>query len=154
MTVGTDELPATIEGHRDRVFAQQLDWVEAGEELLLLAVRDYYRAYSQAQSWVENSMIELAELTAYEDRVVDEWRMQFALVRQSLGPTPSEQELKAAGMRLYGVAMNQSASMLRPGLTEPFFARGTHHSLADKGTVGWHPEFAQRLNALLVRKVS
>ncbi|MGY2066193.1 ABC-three component system protein [Blastococcus sp. SYSU DS0619] len=149
VTVGSDGLPDTTEGHRGRVFAQQLSWVEAGEELLLLAVRDYYRAYSQAQDWVENSMVELAELTAYEHRVVDEWKMQFALVRHSLGPTPSEQELKAAGMRLYAVAMNQPASMLRPGFTEPFFARGTHHSLADRGAVGWHPEFAQRLNALL-----
>jgi len=153
MTVGADGLPDSLEGHRDRIFAHQLDWVEAGDDLLLIAVRDYYRAYSQSQDWVENNMIELAELAAYEQRVIDEWKMQFALIRRSLGSSPTEEDLKDAGMRLYSVAMNQPASMLRPGLTDPFFARGTHHSLADAGTVGWHPDFAQRLEALLMTRL-
>jgi hypothetical protein len=153
VTVGIEGLPESVDGERDRTFAQQLDWIEAGEELLLIAVRDYYRAYSQAQAWVENNMVELSELGAYEQRVVDEWKMQFALMRQRLGPDPSEHELKSAGMQLYTVAMNQSPAMLRPGLTDPFYARGTHHLLADERRVGWHPDFERRLQALLSSRV-
>lgn len=154
VTAGVEGLPESVDGHRDRTFAQQLDWIEAGEELLLIAVRDYYRAYSQTQKWVEDNMVELSELTSYEQRVVDEWKMQFALMRQRLGSDPSEQDLKTAGMQLYSVAMNQSPAMLRPGLTDPFYARGTHHLLADVRRVGWHPEFERRLQALLRPRVA
>lgn len=154
VTVGEDGLPGTPDGDRHRVFAQQLDWIEAGENLLLLAVRDYYRAYAQQQVWVEQHMVGLDELTAYEDRVVREWTVQFELMRMRLGEGADPDALLRAGRDLYAVALNQSPGLLRPGLTDPFYARGTHHRLADEGTVGWHPEFQERLKALLDSRVA
>lgn len=149
ITVGHDMVPATVEGDRNRTFAKQLDWIDAGEQLLLLAVRDYYRAYAQMQDWVDNHLLDLAELAAYEQRLVDEWTMQYEFMRAELGASATDDQMRAAGMRLYRFVMNQSPALLRPGLTDPFYARGTHHRLADQRTVGWHPEFRDRLERLL-----
>jgi hypothetical protein len=154
ITVGLEGLPDSVDSHRSRIFARQLEWVEAGDALLLLAIRDYYRAYSQMQAWVEKNMIGFAELQGYEQRIVEEWTMQFELMRQALGTDASEKAMRDAGMRLYAVAMNQSPTHLRAGLTDPFYARGTHHRLADVGTVGWHPDFAQRLEDLIGGRVA
>ncbi|PWJ52660.1 hypothetical protein SAMN06264364_11831 [Quadrisphaera granulorum] len=154
ITVGRDAQERSLDDHRDRVFAHQLDWIGAGEDLLVAAIRDYYRAYAQAQAWVEGAMVELSELSEYEHRVVEEWEMQFGLMKASLGEDASEGDLRQAGMRLFGKAMNQSPALLRPGMTDAFFSRGTHHRLADERRMGWHPEFAQRLEALLQSRAS
>jgi len=149
ITVGHDMIPASTAGDRDRTFAKQLDWIGAGEQLLLLAVRDYYRAYAQMQDWVDNHLVDLAELTDYEQRLVHEWTMQYEFMRADLGESATDEQMRAAGMRLYRLVMDQSPALLRPGLTDPFYARGTHHRLADETTVGWHPDFRDRLELLL-----
>lgn len=153
VTVGYDGLPDTADGDRHRVFAHQLDWIEAGERLLFLAVQDYYRAYAQQQVWVEQRMVALDELRDYEARVVREWTVQFELMRMRLGDDATDAAMRDAGRRLYEVALNQPPSLLRAGLNDPFYARGTHHRLADDGRVGWHPQFAERVRALLSSRV-
>ncbi len=149
LTVGYDMVPPTVDAERGRTFARQLDWIGASEQLLVFAVRDYYRAYAQMQDWVENHMVELAELQDYERRLVEEWTLQFEFMRQRLGPSATEDDMREVGMRLYQLVMEQSPALLRPGLTDPFYARGTHHRLADDESVGWHPQFRDRLERLL-----
>jgi hypothetical protein len=154
MTVGYDGLPTSADDDRDRVFAHQLMWIEAGENLLFMAVQDYYRTYAQQQVWVEQHMVGLDELHDYEQRLVREWDVQYELMRLGLGDGASATAMRDAGLRLYALALNQPPGLLRPGLTDPFYARGTHHRLADEGHVGWHPEFRRRLEALLEGRVA
>ena len=41
---------------------------------------------------------------------------------------------------------------IRPGVTEPFITRGSLHIMADEVRLGWHPQFRERLAALLQAK--
>jgi hypothetical protein len=42
---------------------------------------------------------------------------------------------------------------LRERFDEPFVTRGTLHELADRLSVGWHPDFVARLEELLAPAV-
>lgn len=149
ITIDREEGPTSPDADRERTFSHQLAWIGASDQLLLLAVRDYYRAYAQMQDWVDNRLADMSELQDYERRLVHEWSLNFEFARSKLGPDATEAELEAAGMQLYELVMSSSPALLRTGFVDPFYARGTHHRLADETHVGWHPHFKLRLEQLL-----
>lgn len=148
-TVSYGNLPESITAYQDRLFIGQLELIGAGEQMLLLAVRDYYKAYTQMQIWLENKLTDVCELEEYEARLVHEWQMQFELKKMTLGENASEAEYRRVGLDLLSAVMNLSPSLLRADFRDPYFSRGTSHRLADAGMVGWHPEFRDRLSHLL-----
>jgi len=57
--------------------------------------------------------------------------------------------MRAAGLLLYEKALGSDPRLLRPGFADTFVGRGLHHDLADRGKVGWHLRFKERLGQLL-----
>jgi hypothetical protein len=131
----------------DACFLHQLRWVGAARQLDKAMV-DYYRAYTQTVLWLEDDLVGIEELERFEDNLKDEWGREFDWMLDGLGEDATEQERKKAGATLLRWALDQTKYRVRERYDEPFFARGKHHELADRGRVGWHPDFEERVQNL------
>jgi len=130
-------------------FVHQMRWVNYNQVNLRKAIVDYYRAVAQTVKWVEEDLIGLHELRSFEDNLRDEWSRVFADMVEDLGDDADEAQKIAMGKQLLRTLRESTAVNVRAQYNDPFFARGKRHELADRGRVGWHPDFEARLEALL-----
>ena len=146
LTFDLDE--ATQIAHASSSFVRQLEIIAAGKRRIAAAVRDYYRAFEQRSRWLRNDLVLIGDLSQYERRLIQEWELIFEGVKDDLGSAAAEAAKQKAAREVLKWA--ESASLpIRPNVTEPFVARGSLHMLADEVRLGWHPDFRERLAALL-----
>lgn len=154
---GAERLPTLVERNdfgsqqagelADACFVHQLRWVGAGRQLDKAMV-DYYRAYTQTVLWLEDDLVDIEELARFEENLADEWAREFDWMLDELGDGANPEQAKAAGRALLRKILDQTQYRVRERYDEPFFSRGKHHELADRGRVGWHPDFEERVRAL------
>jgi hypothetical protein len=149
-----------IDAHFNDRFVHQLKLVRYPAANLRRAVIDYYRAVTQETQWIDDSLLGLHELRRFEDNLRDEWQRAFTDMIDDLAdgaenynPVTVEEKVKvAAGKKLLRALMESTAVSIRKHYDDPFFARGKRHELADRdsaGGLGWHPDFADRLAAVI-----
>ncbi|WP_433177318.1 ABC-three component system protein [Actinoallomurus sp. CA-150999] len=143
-----------VAAHHDEKFVHQLRWVECGETNLRKAVVDYYRAYTQVHRWLTEDLIASPELDKFEDNLKDEWQRVFADMQEDLGEDADERVKVKAGRRLLRQLRDSTNVTVRSGYDDLFFARGRRHALADRGLIGWHPDFEHRLETLMLGAVT
>jgi hypothetical protein len=134
---------------RARPFVEQMHWVSYPLGNLRRAIVDYHRAVMQATAWLDQDLVELAELSRFRANLQDEWDRAFDDMLDDLGETTDEATKVALGKALLRRLIDSTAVNVRSRYNDPFFARGMRHDLADAGEIGWHPDFAQRLQKLL-----
>jgi len=140
---------AAIAAHGDSLFVRQLELAKANKRRIASAVRDYYRAFEQRSRWLRDDLLMVGDLSVYENRLVQEWELFFEARRDELGDGAAEAQKDAAARKVLEWA--EAASVpIRPAVTEPFICRGSLHMLADALRVGWHSEFRDRLEHLLI----
>lgn len=147
-----DEGQALLD-HGTRTFVKQMRWVGVGQVNLTKAVIDYYRAYTQTTAWIDRNIVGLAELDRFVENLKDEWSRAFEDMLDDLPATAAEDEKRAAGKKLFR-QLRDSTLTIRSRYTDPFFARGKRHELADRGDLGWHPDFETHLAQLLLGDTS
>ena len=136
--------------YRECPFVAQLGWINWPPVNLQKAVVDYFRAYTQTARWVTEDLIGLDELQRFEDELVDEWQREFEFMQIDLGDSASEEDKQRAGVELLRELLDATEVRVRARYEDAFFARGKRHELADSGRVGWHVDFEERLQALLL----
>jgi hypothetical protein len=138
-----------VTSHSNRTFVHQMRWVNLGPENLIRAIVDYHRAVTQATDWLDRDLVGVAELSRFELNLRDEWARVFEDMLEDL-PDDADEDTQAEQGRLLLRRLRDSTTVsVRSRYTDPFFARGKRHELADLGHIGWHPEFQARLEALL-----
>jgi hypothetical protein len=136
--------PTTAEDER-RMFVRQLRLIGLHHNGLLVAIQDYYRAYTQRSRWARNELLFVNELERYERRLIDEWKHAFTLMESTC---PEDDAGRcASGMSLYW-DLSQRHMPIRASCTDGFIARGSLHMLADELRIGWHVDFVDRLREL------
>jgi hypothetical protein len=139
---------ATKTAHEDSRFVWQLEIIKASKKRIGAAIRDYYRACEQRSRWLRVDLVVDMDLHKYEKRLLEEWELVFEKIKDDLGDSAAEEAKTKAARQI--LAWAESASIpIRPNVTEPFVSRGSIHMLADEAKLGWHPEFRDRLAALL-----
>ena len=63
--------------------------------------------------------------------------------------TIDEETRARLGKALLRRPRDSTVVCVRSRYTDPFFARGKRHELADMSEIGWHPDFQRRLEELL-----
>ncbi|MFJ1709577.1 ABC-three component system protein [Kitasatospora sp. NPDC088346] len=146
--VDRGDFPAEAEEElADACFVHQLQWVGAARQLNKAMV-DYYRAYQQTVEWLEDDLVGIDELAQFEGNLSDEWGREFDWMLDDLGEDATDAERERAGRELLRKTLDQTRYQIRERYDEAFFARGKHHELADRGRIGWHPDFEERVTAL------
>jgi hypothetical protein len=136
--------------HDNNVFVHQLRWVSWPPLNLQKSIVDYFRAYSQAQQWVDEELIGSDELDLFQAELCDEWQREFEFMLVELGGQATDDEKAEAGLKLARQLLASTEVKVRPRYDDAFFARGTRHDLAERARIGWHPEFEARVKTLLV----
>jgi hypothetical protein len=139
---------AQSEDFADRVFVHQLKIARIGGSRIDFAIRDYLRAFTQRSRWSRDGLLLVGELERYERRLVEEWSRSFERIRDELGDAAADEEQERAAQQLYSWVESADIS-IRSECNEPFVVRGSYQMLSDEQRVGWHPDFAARLVALL-----
>lgn len=142
--------PAEEATYLDRCFVQQLRWVGMPPRLIQKAIIDYYRAYAQTGLWLDDDLIGLDKLETFEARLRDEWEREYEWMVAELPSGSDEDAKRRAGLKLLRDTLDRTGIRVRERYDESFFCRGKHHELADRGHVGWHREFASRVEAMLL----
>ncbi|NNM86855.1 MAG: hypothetical protein HKL96_14010 [Phycisphaerales bacterium] len=138
-------------GYHSFTFVKQLRLADAGKRRVAIAIHNYYRAFEQRSRWLRDDLVGSFDVDKYEKRLVEEWEVVFAAMRDELGDGASEKVKQQAARSVLAWAECKSFP-IRPNVTEPFISRGSFHMLADKRRVGWHPEFNERLSEILTQK--
>ncbi len=150
LPVDRDILSADVdeETFQGSVFVHQVKLTGIGSQRVLVAIRDYYRAFEQRSRWVREDLLLVGELDRYEQLLREEWELEFYRVADELGQTAAEEAKKAAAQSLYSW-VEKSCFPIREKVQHPSLSRGSLHILADRLQVGWHPDFLSRLKHLL-----
>ena len=139
---------ATISQYSDYRFVRQLEIIKLGSRLVSFAIQDYYKAFTQRSRWLREDLVVDLDLRKYEARLVEEWSRVFERMREEIGDDVTD-EMKERAAKAVLEWADKTIIPIRPAVTEPFVSRGSFHMLADDLKVGWHPEFRERLAALL-----
>lgn len=132
----------------ERIFCEQLRLIAVRSNRIQLAIRDYYRAFTQRNNWIKDDLLYVDELEKYEDRLVDEWQHLFLRMQDEL-EDENENEKRKMGRGLLG-SIEDRDIRIRSQCSDAFIMRGSYHMLANRLRVGWHLDFVKRLEKLLV----
>ncbi len=143
------EVDATV--YENAPFVHQVLLTGVGNERILAAIRDYFRAFAQRSRWVREDLLLVGELDGYEQVLREQWEIQFNRVTDELDENALEPEKRSAARRVFAW-VEDSSYPIRPQVGHPSMTRGSLHILANALEVGWHPDFAQRLRYLLERE--
>ncbi|WP_144016093.1 ABC-three component system protein [Demequina sp. NBRC 110052] len=140
-----------IEGLRSRPFVAQLGWVKVHGHNLRKAIVNYHRAYAQTSKWVQDGDLVEEDLTKFERDLIDEWEIQFENMcdQLELDGELTERDKVQAGRELFNSLYDANVVRIRATFAENFLTNGSRHILADRGDIGWHPDFKAKLEALL-----
>jgi len=147
LTYRLDEATRAI--YQKYKFVRQVELVTDNNTRIKRAIADYLRAFRQRASWARKELLFVGELAAYEQRLYDEWELQFSYIEEELGSEAAEEAQRVAGAALLKWVENVDIPF-KSGMTSvPWVCRGSLHLLADSLAIGWHPAFKSRLAVLL-----
>ncbi len=92
--------PDQLQSDDDRRFVVELRRISESRNAIRIAQDNHYRAFEQRSKWVRETLLGIAEESAYEDRLIREWANKVALVLDGFEQL-SEPEKIALGRRLY-----------------------------------------------------
>jgi hypothetical protein len=132
-------------------FIKQLELIMLSETRIHKAMSDYYRAYYQRSSWLDEGLIFHDELSSYEKKLIDEWERYFEIMKEDLEDAYLTEPKKVrAGKDLFNLIDQQCNLFIRPRCTEPYVIRGSYHMLSNQLRVGWHLDFYEKLKHLIL----
>ena len=139
------ELPQSMAQSYDaRTFVRQLRLVDCPPNRMARAKRDYYRAFEQRSKWSREYLVDAAELTDYERRLIEQWEPRFERMIELVSASdPPADPVKAALDLIFWV----EADIQQPlrNVTERYLATGSCHMLADDRRMGWHADYRRLL---------
>ncbi|AZA88161.1 hypothetical protein EG349_15845 [Chryseobacterium shandongense] len=118
------------------LFIRQLDHINANDDEIQDAVKDYLRAKVNRQSWIENGLIDETTATDFQSKLTDFWKNK----QRSLAITHKTYEACDRGMLLY-IDCRSRQETIRDQHPPSATIAGTYHLLANSADLGWHPDW-------------
>lgn len=135
--------PDQLQSDDDRRFVVELRRITENRNAIRIAQDNHYRAFEQRSKWVRETLLGIAEESAYEDRLLREWANKVALALDGFEQL-SEPEKVALGRKLYDwiqeASVQSQSFFIRKRFLSGYMARGSLHMLVDKSRMVWHPD--------------
>lgn len=138
----------SLEDFEHYLFVNQLKLLMLTNRRILIAIQDYFRAFTQRSRWTRESLLYVGEVGTYERRLREEWNIHFARMCEEIGDEATENAKTTAAREIYKWAEGANFP-IRRDCTERFVTAGSFHMLSDELRVGWHPDFEARLVSIL-----
>jgi len=130
----------------DRMFVRQLRLIAMASPRLGQCIYDHNRAFQQRSYWQRENLLNVGELSRYDETLRDEWRRHFTPVDDDeaslLAP---ESEIRKAARQKFKALDEKPLPRIRDRVQETYIACGSLHILADRGLIGWHPNWVSHL---------
>ncbi|MDI1484652.1 ABC-three component system protein [Polyangium sp. y55x31] len=130
---------------KDPAYIRQLAILNATDEDLLAAVRNYHRASAERYGWRQAGLLGDAELDALDADLENQWSM---VRRKCLrgGGDPVEK-----GWQIHNESLQQCRGLIRSEQLPSHVNYGSLYILSDAMIVGWHPNFENELKKTKAR---
>ncbi|MBD3615372.1 MAG: hypothetical protein HUJ22_02280 [Gracilimonas sp.] len=140
--------------YQDYQFVEQLKSIDVGKERIRNCIFDYYRAYTQRNKWITEDLLIDNELESYEKRLINEWKRQRIIIKDSEGIDDSskEEELKKFGKKVLNWVEQKAELQIRSDVKDDgYVMRGSYQMLADEEDpkIYWHPNFMEKFKELI-----
>lgn len=123
-------------------YVQQMKLVRVSEPTLRRAMRDYFLANAQRSKWVRESLLLDGEAARYDNRLRDKWERFFGDKCDGNDNISEEEKIKL-GREIFQWAHSQEIQFRN--VVEAWITSGSFQALADKLSLGWHPEYQRYL---------
>lgn len=137
-------IPVTLEdtaATRGRTFVQQLELINADDDLQIEAIADYLRCNIERGRLTEQGDITELDWTSFDTNINKYWKTQQRRILSSQAAATSRTE-EEVGNSLYLECLNYRESLAGEPTQEFYLTRGTLHRQADNTLLGWHPRYS------------
>ncbi|HEX8205718.1 MAG TPA: ABC-three component system protein [Solirubrobacteraceae bacterium] len=128
----------------DRIFIAQLRLVAMGSERLRKSIYDHNRAFAQRSLWLRDRLLEVGELSRYDQELKEAWQRYFLPAGDDEPPAEDQDVLREARDRFIELDRSNLAA-IRRDVRQGWVARGSLHMIADRLEIGWHPDWLNHL---------
>jgi hypothetical protein len=118
------------------VFIKQLEQINATDDEIQDAVKDYLKAKVNRYNWIAKDLIDEDTAIDFQSKLTDFWKNK----QRSIAITYKTHEAHERGMLLYSDCRSRQETIKDqhpPSAT----ISGTYHALANTADLGWHPEW-------------
>ncbi len=129
-----------VQSLQSHPFVDQLRLIKLGDARVEYAIRDYYRAYEQRARWAREDLLVDGEINNYDRELEEAWEPRFAAMLDELPLGCDEVSRSAAGANAYKWVEQDAAFPFR-SITQAFLTKGSYHILANRYSIGWHPDY-------------
>lgn len=131
---------AESRGQLPKIFVQQLDLIGLTFEDKLEAASDYLMAAADRTAWAVSGEVDVSSFDDLDAALKRSWKNRRRTCGIEHGSKPGEVQ----GQALYSICMDFKIPV--QAMQPPdHFIPGCFHRLADDISIGWHPDFEQRL---------
>lgn len=133
-----------IDSHlRLRDYIRQLELINCDDDDKLEAVRDFLSASVDRTHWSEQGLVHDSSFDEFEDNLLRTWKNN----KRASNIEAAHHDDVNKGKLLYSKCCAHRAKL--EGFDVPnHFTPGSFQALSDEGTVGWHPEYKNKLKSL------
>jgi hypothetical protein len=152
LPIDFDDMPEPSEdevSESERVFVHQLRLIALSSPRIRQCIYDHNRAFAQRSRWEREKLVGVGELKDYDARLVDEWRRHFLPETDDELDGLDEVAICAKARDRFLNLDQRILPSIRAQVRAGYVANGSLHMLADRLAIGWHPQWLDRLRALL-----
>jgi hypothetical protein len=124
----------------DRIFVAQLRLVAMNSQRIRKCIYDHNRAFAQRSRWQRDRLLDIGELSRYDQELKEAWERFFLPLGEGDSPV-DEQELQLQARGRFAELDRSDLAPIRRDVRQGWVARGSLHMIADRLEIGWHPEW-------------
>lgn len=122
-------------------YLRQLDIIGTSDDDIIEAVTDFLKADVNRQNWIEIGIIDEDIASDFESRLRDYWKNK----RKEIEITNKSLSEENRGQLLF-VGCKSRMETIRDMQPPSSTIAGTYHALADKPSLGWHPNWQNKIS--------
>lgn len=138
-----DKSPDDTSIYKGSTMEKQIAAVRGGNSRLNRATKARWRAMNQRNVWLLDNVSVAPKLNRFDKRLIDEWKDKFEVLVEACNDFEDDKKCME-GLELLDWTHDDAPKIIPPIVERwngDFLVRGTYQELADKGEVGWHPDY-------------
>ncbi|EOX4955897.1 ABC-three component system protein [Vibrio alginolyticus] len=124
---------------------KQLDLINATDSQKRRSAVTEMKARNQRRQWIERRLSLATKITQYDSRLVSEWKDLFEEVTEDIEQEAQKVEVGKKLLKWSHFEAHNEVPPIRYGWTNPDLVRGSYQILSAKKSVGWHPDYMERI---------
>lgn len=134
-----DDISSELGGNMQK----QIELVDGGFPRVRRAARERWRARSQRDRWMDESLAFANDLNDYDGMLIEEWKDRHDVIKHD-AKNSDEKAQRQLGLGLLEwshMKAHSELSSFKDGMDLPYIVRGSFQQLAEELLVGWHPNY-------------